>query len=114
MAAATHLFAGCVVTDVATARPFYERLFGREPDLVPHAGEACWDLGRGMWVYYVVDAERAGGGVVTVLVDDLDALLAEWATRGVAPREVRLEGPDARKAYIYDPDGNELGFGQVG
>jgi catechol 2,3-dioxygenase-like lactoylglutathione lyase family enzyme len=113
-AAATHLFAGCAVSDAEAARPFYERLFGREPDLVPHAGEACWDLGGGLWVYFVVDAQRAGGGVLTVLVDDLDALIADWATRGIAPDDVRAEGPDARKARLHDPDGNELGFGQVG
>jgi hypothetical protein len=111
---ATHLFAGCAVSDVGTARLFYERLFGREPDLVPHAGEACWELAEGKWVYFVLDAERAGGGISTILVDDLDALVADWATRGIAPVEIRAEGPDARKARVLDPDGNELGFAQVG
>jgi catechol 2,3-dioxygenase-like lactoylglutathione lyase family enzyme len=113
MPAATHLFAGCAVSDAETARPFYERLFGRKPDLIPHAHEACWDLGGGMWMYFVVDAARAGGGVLTLLVDDLDALVAEWAERGIVPAEVRDEGPNARKAVVLDPDGNELGFGQV-
>jgi catechol 2,3-dioxygenase-like lactoylglutathione lyase family enzyme len=114
MAAATHLFAGCAVADLAAARAFYERLFGREPDLVPNATEACWQLGEDTWVYVVVDAERAGGGISTILVDDLDAVVTDWATRGIAPVEIRAEGPDARKARVLDPDGNELGFAQVG
>ena len=110
----THLFAGCAVADIATARAFYERLFGREPDLVPNDREACWQVGEDTWVYAVVDLARAGGGISTILVADLDALVADWATRGIAPVEVRAEGPDARKARVLDPDGNELGFAQVG
>jgi len=112
--AVTHLFAGCAVADLATARAFYERLFDREPDLVPNDAEACWRLGEDTWVYVAVDHARAGGGISTVLVDDLDALVAGWAARGIAPVEIRREGPGARKARVLDPDGNELGFAQVG
>jgi hypothetical protein len=114
MAAVNHLFAGCVVADLATARPFYERLFGRAADLVPHAREECWRLDEDKWIVVLEDRERAGGAVHTVLVDDLDGLVAEWAGRGITPPDVRDEGPNARKARVYDPDGNELGFGQVG
>jgi catechol 2,3-dioxygenase-like lactoylglutathione lyase family enzyme len=111
---ATNLFAGCAVADLAAARAFYARLFGREPDLVPNATEACWQLGEGMWVYVIVDAARAGGAINTILVDDLDALVADWASRAIAPDEIRQEGDAARKARVLDPDGNELGFAQVG
>jgi hypothetical protein len=65
-------------------------------------------------MYVIVDAARAGGGISTVLVDDLDALLTGWATRGIAPAEIRAEGDADRKARFVDPDGNELGFAQVG
>jgi catechol 2,3-dioxygenase-like lactoylglutathione lyase family enzyme len=111
---ATHLFAGCAVADLAAARVFYEALFGREADLVPNDTELCWKLTDALWVYAVVDAARAGGGIVTVLVDDLDALVAACAARGVAPVEVRPEGPNGRKARFLDPDGNEVAFAQVG
>jgi hypothetical protein len=114
MAAVNHLFAGCVVADLAAARPFYERLFGREADLVPHAEEACWKLDDDKWIVVLQDPGRAGGAVHTALVDDLDGLIEEWAARGLVPDDVRDEGPGARKARIYDPDGNELGFAQVG
>ena len=108
------LFAGCAVADLAAARAFYEELLGRGPDLVPNADEACWRLTDEAWLYVIVDPPRAGGGVLTVLVDDLDARLADWASRGIVPREVEDYGNGTRKATIIDPAGNELGFGQVG
>jgi hypothetical protein len=111
--AVTNLFAGCAIADVGAARAFYERLFGREPDLIPNASEACWRLGEGMWVYFVLDVDRAGRGIHTILVDDLDALVADWASRAISPDEIRQEGPAGRKARVFDPDGNELGFAQV-
>jgi predicted enzyme related to lactoylglutathione lyase len=110
----TNLFAGCAVADLAVARPFYEALFGRPADMVPHAGEVCWQVREGSWVYVVEDPPRAGGGLVTVLVADLDALVSEWAARGVVPDVVEAVGDAGRKARIADPDGNELGFAQVG
>jgi catechol 2,3-dioxygenase-like lactoylglutathione lyase family enzyme len=115
-AVVNHLFAGCAVADLAAARVFYEAVFGREADLVPNDSELCWRLDDGglCWFYVVVDPGRAGGGISTVLVDDLDGLVAAWAARGVEPVEIRQEGPDARKARLLDPDGNELGFAQVG
>lgn len=114
MCAVANLFAGSAVADVAAARAFYERLFDRPPDLVPNADEACWQVAEGMWVYFVLDAERAGGGVTTLLVDDLDARLAGWAARGIGGVEVETYANGTRKATLHDPDGNELGFGQVG
>lgn len=115
--AVNHLFAGCAVADLAATRVFYEALFGREADLVPNATELCWRLGDAgdvAWLYVIVDPARAGGGITTVLIDDLDGFVAECARRGVAPVEIRAEGEGARKARFLDPDGNELGFAQVG
>jgi predicted enzyme related to lactoylglutathione lyase len=110
---ATHLFAGCAVADLAAARVFYEAVFGRAADLVPNDRELCWDLGGGRWVYAIAHEAKAGGAIVTVLVDDLDEVVAACAARGVAPAEVRPEGPSGRKARFLDPDGNELAFAQV-
>jgi hypothetical protein len=111
--AVNHLFAGCAVADLAAARAFYERLLDRAPDMLPNEREACWQLTDDAWLYVIVDAQRAGGGVNTVLVDDLDARVAGWAARGLAPTKMEEYGNGTRKATILDPDGNELGFGQV-
>ena len=110
---AIHLFAGIAVADYAAARDWYERVFGRGPDLVPHEREAAWQVVEGGWLYVVADAERAGRALVTVLVSDLDAQLAALAHRGitVGPIETLTRGP--RRAAIVDPEGNRITLAQV-
>lgn len=105
-----HLFAGLRVREFTAARAWYERLLG-EPSFFPHATEAVWTLADGRSVYAVEDADRAGGGVVTIFVEDLDARLAEIAARGLAPDDVETYDNGVRKAVFRDPDGNEVGFG---
>ena len=105
-----HLFAGLRVRDFEAARPWYEQLLG-EPSFFPHATEAVWTLADERSVYIVEDAERAGAGVVTLFVDDLDAELTAIAARGLEPAEIEAYANGVRKAVYRDPDGNEIGFG---
>ena len=105
-----HLFAGLRVRDFQAARPWYERLLG-EPSFLPHDTEAVWTLAEGRSVYVVRDADRAGQGLVTVFVEDLDAQVAEIGARGLAPDERETYSNGVRKAIFRDPDGNEFGFG---
>ena len=104
-----HVFAGLRVRDFAAAREWYDRLLG-EPTFLPHATEAVWDLAEGGSVYIVED-RRAGDGVVTIFIEDLDARLAELAGRGLAPDAEETYSNGVRKAVFRDPDGNEVGFG---
>jgi catechol 2,3-dioxygenase-like lactoylglutathione lyase family enzyme len=110
---AGELFAGIPVRDRDAAFAWYERLLGAAPDFRPHGDEAVWRVGGG-WLYVVVDRERAGHALVTLLVADLDAQLAELEGRGVIPARVETYGSGARKAVVADPDGNEIGFGEAG
>lgn len=105
-----HLFAGMRVRDFQAARPWYERLLG-EPTFFPHATEAVWTLEVDRSVYVVEHADGAGGCVVTVFVDDLEAQVAAIAARGLEPDERETYSNGVRKAVYRDPDGNELGFG---
>jgi len=105
-----HLFAGLRVRDFAAARAWYERLIG-EPSFHPHATEAVWTLLDGRSIYIVEDADRAGGGVVTLFVDDLDARVAEIAERGIEPHERETYSNGVRKVSYRDADGNEVGLG---
>jgi hypothetical protein len=104
------LFAGLPVRDFAAARGWYERLLG-EASFLPHATEAVWMLAEGRAVYVVQDADGAGHGRVTIFVDDLDAVVAQIATRGLRPdaRETYADG--VRKVVYRDADRNEIGFG---
>ncbi len=103
------LFAGLRVGDLAAARPWYERLLG-EPSFFPNATEVVWTLADGRSVYIEEDPRRAGGGLVTVFVDDLDALMAQVGSRGLAPAEDETYGNGVRKVIYRDDDGNEVGF----
>ena len=104
-----HLFAGLRVRDFAAARAWYEQLLG-EPMFFPHATEAVWTLADDRSVY-VVEADRAGNGVVTIFVDDLDARVAEIAARGLEPAARETYSNGVRKVVYRDADGNEVGLG---
>jgi Glyoxalase/Bleomycin resistance protein/Dioxygenase superfamily len=107
-----HVFAGIGVSDIRGASAWWERLVGRPPDLVPNNNEVAWQLTDGGWIYLIGDTRRAGRGLVTVLVDDIDAEVARMAERGIeAPPVEELPGL-VRTTRITDPDGNEIQFGQ--
>ena len=97
------------------AKPWYERLLGGEPSFIPHATEADHGSSRSIASYFFVfineDAERAGGAIHTIFLDDLDARVADIASRGIEPDERVTYPGKARKAIYRDADGNEIGFG---
>ena len=104
------LFAGIRVRDLAGARAWYVRLLG-EPAFFPNDTEVVWTVGDGRHVYIQEDPERAGDSLVTLFADDLDAALAEIASRGLEPASHETYANGVRKATFRDADGNEIGFG---
>ena len=114
------LFAGIPVADYAAALKWYERLLGSPPTFFPTDTEAVWELAEHRYVYIVQQPEHAGRARHTLFVDDLDALVAQIAVRGLEPtqRETYSNGVrthalrQCRREITYrDPDGNEIGFG---
>jgi catechol 2,3-dioxygenase-like lactoylglutathione lyase family enzyme len=105
-----HLFAGLRVRDFEAARPWYEQLLG-EPSMFPHATEAVWTLAEDRSLYVVEHPDGAGHCVVTLFVDDLDAVVATIAARGLEPDDRETYSNGVRKVLYHDPDGNEVGFG---
>lgn len=99
------------MSDYEAARPWYERLFGSEPSFVADETECVWELGEHRFVFIEEDAERAGHAVVTIFVDDLDALVEGIASCGVEPAQRETYSNGVRKATYRDPDGNEIGYG---
>lgn len=112
--AITYVFAGIATAHYAAALPWYERLFGRPPDLLPQDEEAAWQLADTGWIYLVGDADRTGRALLTLLVDDLDEQVAALAERGLAPNEVETLSDAGRKAAFVDPEGNKITFAQPG
>ena len=104
------LFAGIRVRDLTAARAWYERLLG-EPSFFPNATEAVWILADDRSVYIEEDPRRAGSGLITVFVDDLDARISEICSRGLQPAESETYSNGVRKVTYRDDDGNEIGFG---
>jgi catechol 2,3-dioxygenase-like lactoylglutathione lyase family enzyme len=104
------LFAGIRVRDLTAARDWYERLLG-EPSFFPNATEVVWTVADDRSVYIEEDPDRAGGALVTVWVDELDARIAEIGARGLEPAERETYSNGVRKAIYRDADGNEVGFG---
>jgi catechol 2,3-dioxygenase-like lactoylglutathione lyase family enzyme len=109
---ALHLFAGLPVADFTAALPWYENLLG-SPLMFPHDTEAVWQLAEERMVYVVQRPEHAGHGLVTVMVDDLDAHVAGIAQRGIEPAKEEEYGNGVRKTTYVDPDGNEIAFGSA-
>src|SRR5882762_4653697 len=108
---ALDLFAGIAVSDYEAAKPWYERLLGVEPSFVPHATEAVWELAEHRYLFIVEDAERAGRAIHTVFVDDLDARVADVASRGIEPDE-RITYPGKARIFFYRQEtAYEIGFG---
>ena len=57
--------------------------------------------------------EHAGHGMLTIMVDDFDARVAQIAGRGIEPTEREVYEGGVRKWIYRDPDGNEIGFGSL-
>lgn len=111
MDARLDLFAGIRVRDYVAALSWYERLLGRDPAFFPHATEAVWELAEHCHLFIVEDRNAPGGATITIDDDDLDALTADVASRGIEPTEQETYTNGVRKAFYRDADGNEIGFG---
>ncbi len=107
------LFAGIPVNDFAAALAWYQRLFGFPPTFFATDTEAVWELAEHRWAYIEQRPERAGHAMHTILVDDLDARLAQIADRGLEPAKRETYANAVRKITFRDPDGNEFGFGDA-
>ncbi len=108
----TDLVAGVRVRQIADARAWYERLLGGEPAFFTNDVEAVWAIGEHRWLYLLEDAAKAGSALVTIMVADLDTTAEAISGRGIEPSELEDYG-EARKYVFHDPDGNEIGIGQV-
>ena len=109
----TYVFAGLVVANRNQAAAWYERLLGRPPDFLPNDAEAVWQVAGTASVYLLADADRAGRGVMTLVVDDLGASLAEIAGRGIVTGAIEVIPGAGRKAVITDPDGNAVSIVEI-
>ena len=107
------LFAGVPVADYKVALEWYQRLLGYPPAFFPHDTEAVWELAehRYLYIVQVEQAHHAGHAMLTLFVDDLNALVGQIADRGLDPSKRETYSNGVRKITYRDPDGNEIGLG---
>jgi hypothetical protein len=105
------LFAGISVANYAEALKWYERLMGSPPAFFPHETDAVWEVAQHRYVYIVQHPEHAGHAKHTLFVDDLVAVVAQIAGRGLEPADRETYANGVRKITYRDADGNEIGFG---
>lgn len=98
-------------SDMAKSEAFYEALIGRSVDERPMPVLAQWRWDGGV-LQVVEDAERAGGGLVTVIVPDMTE-----AITGLRRRGLTVEADEgtvvAQVATLTDPDGNQVTLVEV-
>jgi hypothetical protein len=75
--------------------------------------ERAWQLTDDGWIYVVEEGERAGKGLATLLVDDLDARIGQLNERGIETGEVERLSETTRKLVVTDPDGNRITLGEA-
>lgn len=107
------LFSGVPVTNLETSLQWYQRLLGCAPSFFPNDREAVWAIADHRWIYIIVEPERAGGSVLTIICDGLERLIDEIDGRGISFEKEEFPAENVRKVMYYDPDGNEIGFGRV-
>jgi hypothetical protein len=77
--------------------------------MFPHEREAVWQLTPTSSIYVVENSKRAGSGLVTLALDDLDANEERLTAAGLALTE-QSGGASPRRLVIKDADGNSLTF----
>ena len=107
------LFAGVPVSELGPAIDWWERFLGRPPDMTPNESERTWQLTDDGWIYVVEDRERAGNGLTTLIVDDLDARIGELNESGIETGNVERLNENTRTLMLADPDGNRIQLGEV-
>jgi catechol 2,3-dioxygenase-like lactoylglutathione lyase family enzyme len=126
--AAAHIEAVVPVSDLEAALRFYGGTLGlrviEQMDDVEGPRETRLAAGEGsLTIYESESAGKSGATIAAFLVEDLDGVLAELRSRGVAPIDfdlphLRTEGGVAtigrtRVAWIADPDGNLIAVNTV-
>jgi catechol 2,3-dioxygenase-like lactoylglutathione lyase family enzyme len=103
-----YVFAGLPVSRLDAAVDWYERLVGRPPDRFPNEDEAVWQLADAVSLYLLADPNRAGNGLMALIVDHLDSELDAMQERGIAIGPIEAREGVYRKSVITDPDGNQV------
>lgn len=107
------VFAAVPVSDLDASISWYTRLVGRAPDSRPMDGLADYFLAADRdpdhgTLQLVVDAERAGGGLVTINVADAHAVASALAANDITLHVDDTSSDKVLFGTVSDPDGNAV------
>lgn len=101
------VLAGVAVRDLDAAADWYQQLLGREPDARPMPPLMDWYFGEHtLQVFH--DPERAGGSMITLVVEDLVAAQQDLASRGIRVEVDDTTSDKVKFGQLTDPDGNSV------
>jgi len=102
--------ASVAVKDVNSAADWYEKVLGKPASRpMPEVAEWTFERGGGLQVYQL--PERAGTGSCTLVVTDIEKLVAHLETLSVDTSE-RTSSERVNTLMITDPDGNHIAFAE--
>ena len=101
------IYAAAAVADFDAALDWYAKFMGRRADDRPLPVLAQWrkmgTAGLQLWK----DDDRAGKGIMTIVVPDLSVEKQRLASEGIAPY-TEAAGDFGRVANFLDPEGNRI------
>jgi predicted enzyme related to lactoylglutathione lyase len=101
------IFAVACVADMERSVGWYSRLIGRPPDDRPMEGLVQWRTSDSAGLQLVLDGEKAGSSLVTLVTPEMDAARERLAAASLQ-LEPDIQGDFGIIAQISDPDGNRL------
>ncbi|MGB3211685.1 MAG: hypothetical protein WBB19_13360 [Desulforhopalus sp.] len=101
------LFAVACVSDMARSVKWYARLIGREPDDRPMVGLVQWHGLSGAGLQLVLDPEKAGTSLITIVTPKMDRARETLSTVKLE-LEPDIQGDFGIIAQANDPDGNRI------
>lgn len=91
---------------------WYQRLIGREADVIPMEGVAEWSILDNAWIQVATDPENSGRATVIIGVNEVEEQRKALWDADISVSET-IEYPGIVKMIeVLDPDGNMISFVQ--
>ncbi len=101
------LYAAVYVRDIKPASVFYAKVLGREPDDRPNDKLVQWRGFGSAGIQLFADKSKAGQGIMTLVVPDLEKVTSKLASDGIKTDKV-ISGDFGKVTHVIDPDGNTI------
>lgn len=102
------VLAGLPTSDIDRGIAWLSVVLGEEPNARPMPVLADWYLGPAGTVQLVLDPDRAGGGLLTLQVDDITAVAGRLRAAGIAFEVDATSSERVAFGTATDPDGNAV------